>query len=815
VEKRLETSPWRDHISIAVVNSPTSTVISGNSAAVHDFVANTQADSVRAHLLPVDYASHSSQVESLREPLVSALAQVSSRVPDVPMYSTVTRDRIDGSGLDGDYWYRNLREPVRFHDVIQALESSGHDVFIEVSGHPVLTPHIDGDSTAVGTLQKDQPGLETLLSNATKIFVHGIFIDWAKLLPSQEPDPAAATGLPPYPFQHQSFWLADPISDKAQLHRIDWVPIARPARQSVEDWAVIGNDLPRAVRYREWPAAIAGGHDVVVSFVAPHGNTDDVPVATRQYVHEALTLLREWLADSRTESCRLVFVTRGALSDLASATVWGLLHTAQTEHPDRFQLVDLDDAESAVSLPDAIRCAQPQVAIRSGQMVVPQLVPADTRQGEQVHTDGTILITGGTGMMGATLARHLAKSGAQRLLLVSRQGQHAEGAPQLLDDLRAAGATAAVESCDVSDPDQLSDLLRNVQPPLTGVIHAAGQLDDGVVTRLTDEQVDTVFRPKVDAAWNLHLATRQMDLSFFILCSSVAGIIGTAGQAGYAAANAFLDALAQHRRDLGLPAQSMAWGLWQQPSAMTQGMTPADYQRLVDSGVVPFSDAVGVSLFDRARLLPEPLLVAASIDHEKLRRRSDSVPGKMPGRALIEALRESSTVERAETVLGLIRKHAAAVLGGSAEEIDPGRAFRELGYDSLTSLQLRNRLNKTFGVRLPATAVFDHPTSPEMATAILDQLFPAERPAPDLILRRLSELESLLDTLALDGQSGAAIANGIRQLQQKWESKAGKPKQHSDTVRRIDTATESEILAFIDNELGRAADVNKTPVSGE
>ncbi|MFF9165268.1 type I polyketide synthase, partial [Streptomyces longwoodensis] len=285
-----------------------------------------------------------------------------------------------------------------------------------------------------------------------------------------------------------------------------------------------------------------------------------------------------------------------------------------------------------------------------------------------------------------------------------------------------------------ADRTALTHLLHSIpaEHPLTAVIHCAGTLDDALLTTLSQDQLDHVLRPKVDAAWHLHDLTRHLDLSAFVLFSSAAGILGGPGQANYAAANAFLDALAHHRHAHGLPATSLAWGQWQQASGMTGGLAAADLARMSRTGLVPMSTDQGLSLFDTARMADEPLLVPMALDTGALRRQS-SRTGLLPPllrqlvggvvrrtarsadrgeqSALARTLAGRSTTEQKAILLDLVRTHIATVLGHTTPDtINPDQPFKDLGFDSLTSVELRNRLTTATGLKLPATLTFDHPT---------------------------------------------------------------------------------------------------------
>nr|AEZ54377.1 PieA4 [Streptomyces piomogenus] len=369
--------------------------------------------------------------------------------------------------------------------------------------------------------------------------------------------------------------------------------------------------------------------------------------------------------------------------------------------------------------------------------------------------DGTVLVTGGTGVLGGLVARRLvAEHGVRHLLLLGRRGPEAAGAAELTAELTALGARVTVTACDTADRDALARVLAAVpaEHPLTGVVHAAGVLDDAVIASLTPAQVAAVLRPKVDAAWHLHELTRDADLGSFVLFSSSAAVLGGPGQGNYAAANAFLDGLAQHRRAAGLPGLSIAWGLWEQASGMTGHLDDADLTRLRRSGVRPLSDADGLAMFDSALDADEALLVAMRLDVATARTalQSSSVPPLLrrligsparravavaePGGADAPARRLAALpeAERARALLELVRTNAAVVLGHATDDaIRPDLAFKQLGFDSLTAVELRNRLGAATGLRLPATLVFDHPRPDALAAYLLAELAPAAPAEPD------------------------------------------------------------------------------------
>ncbi|MFF9772005.1 SDR family NAD(P)-dependent oxidoreductase, partial [Streptomyces sp. NPDC014636] len=1126
VEERL--SAWSGRLAVAAVNGPSVVVVSGDADALDELLAACEADGVRARRVAVDYASHCAHVEEIEDVLLRELAGITPQAASVPFYSTVTAEVLDTTALDAGYWYRNLRQTVRFADTVRALLDDGFRLFIESSAHPVLTmgveqtaeEHLSTRISAVGSLRRDEGGLLRFLTSAAEAFVGGAVVDWAAVF---EGTGAQRVDLPTYAFQHQHYWLesepataadvtsaglssadhpllgaavtlaasdgalltgrlslrthpwlaehavagvtllpgtafvelalrageavacdrveeltleaplvlpedgavsvqvsvggpdesgrralnvysqadggpwtrhavgaltsggatavwadagaawppadaeavdveglyerfarngfgygptfqglravwrrGDEVFAEVRLHedqwsearnlgvhpalldaalhamafggfvrlpgsvtpdgdtgrvrlpfawngvalhaqgasalrvrlapagpdavavtavdesgrsvltvdslvtraisreqlsrahgtfheslfRLDWTAVASPAvSRAPGRWAVLGDDgtsLPTALksagaagaqaeRYADLPAlteSVAAGGNVPDLVFAPFaawlesGTPDELSAdRVRAVAHRALRLTQAWQGEERFAGSRLVFVTRGAVAarpgervpDPACAAVWGLVRAAQSENPDRFVLLDMDDQETSFAvLPQVLEGAEPQLAVRAGRPFAPRLarvraeratdgaVPDTMDEGTSAapvwSPEGTVLITGATGVLGSLVARHLvAEHGVRHLLLTSRSGRAAAGAAELADQLTALGASVRLAACDVADRAALAELLASVpaRHPLTGVVHAAGALDDGVLGSLTPERVDTVLRPKSDAAVNLHELTRDLPLTAFVLFSSAAGVFGAAGQANYAAANAFLDALAHHRRATGLPAASLAWGLWAERSAMTGHMDEGDVQRLNRSGVAALTSEEGLALFDRAVELSsateadgsavDPLLVPMRLDVAALRAQAASVgtpallrglvpvaprrvadsasargadePGQVP---LGQRLAGLSAAEQLRTLTELVRTHTATVLGhDSVDPVEEGHAFLELGITSLTAVEIRNRLNHVTGLTLPATLLFDHTTPAALAGYLRTQVVPGAAPEPE------------------------------------------------------------------------------------
>ncbi|WP_037626240.1 type I polyketide synthase, partial [Streptomyces aureus] len=493
--------------------------------------------------------------------------------------------------------------------------------------------------------------------------------------------------------------------------------------------------------------------------------------------------------------------------------VWGLVRSAQRELPGRFWLVDVEgDGDPVVT-------GEPEVVVRGGEAFAARLVRAagdegragaDEGERQPWGADGLVLITGGTGGLAALVARHVVvEHGVRRLLLLSRRGPAAEGVSELVAELAGLGADAEVVACDVGDRAALAKVLDG--RVVSGVVHAAGVLDDGVLEGMTPQRLDGVLRPKADAAWYLHELVGDVDQ--FVVFSSVAGAFGAAGQANYAAANAFLDALAVHRRALGWSGVSLAWGPWEQGAGMTEQLAAADVARMRRSGVLPLAGAEGLALFDAAG---GPAMVPVKLDLAALRT-SGEVPALLrglvrtparptaatayAGGGIVAALGAAAPADRPELVLELILKHATAVLGhGDAVELSPDRRFQDLGFDSLIAVEFRNRIGAEIGQRLPAALLFDYPTPADLVDHLLPRLVADEPTGPAALLADLERLERALDETTVDDERlRRQIAGRLEVLRGRWA--AGRQEEEEDGFD-VESATDDDMFRMLDDELG-------------
>ncbi|MEU4510447.1 SDR family NAD(P)-dependent oxidoreductase [Nonomuraea wenchangensis] len=447
----------------------------------------------------------------------------------------------------------------------------------------------------------------------------------------------------------------------------------------------------------------------------------------------------------------------------------------------------------------------------------------------ELDPDGTVLITGGTGVIAGHVARHLVtRYGARHLLLVTRRGLDAPGAAELRDELAELGASTRVEPCDVADRKALAALLAGIpaEHPLTGVVHAAGVLDDATIASLTPDRLAAVLRPKADSAWHLHDLTRRHDVALFVMFSSAAGLLGSPGQGNYAAGNAFLDALAQHRRHLGLPGHSLAWGLWAERSAMTAHVGTGDSARLAASGLRELDTETGLRRFDAAVSGDAPVVLAADVDADALSghpvppvlrglvaapaRRRAAADAPAAEESLADRLTGLLPAEQRRILLDLVRSHVAAVLGhASVDAVAADRAFAELGFDSLTAVELRNRLADAAGLRLPATLVFDHPNPEALVTFLLEELDPEHADPARAVLDELERLEATMAEPLAEAPAAQAdveaVAARLEALARRWREAHrrtdgdGAPREQ---VRDLAAATDEELFAMLDSELG-------------
>nr|AXL05423.1 beta-ketoacyl synthase [uncultured bacterium] len=603
-----------------------------------------------------------------------------------------------------------------------------------------------------------------------------------------------------------------PVSTASQaehhdvLFQVDWTELPAPQGEQTPSWTPVTtvDDVTVLADVPSVAVLAAGG--------------EDTPLALTSRV---LGVLQAWLTAAGQAESRLVVVTRGAVpadgpvTDPAAAAVWGLVRSAQAENPDRIVLLDLEPAADVAAVLGAVLATgEPQVAVRGTTFSVPRLARAGEQGPAVFRPEGTVLVSG-AGTLGGVVARHLvARHDVRRLVLASRRGADAEGMDDLVADLTGHGAAVSVVACDMSDRDQVATLLGEHRP--SGVVHTAGVLDDGVIGTLTPERLATVFAPKVDAVRHLDELTRGLELDAFVVFSSASGVFGSAGQGNYAAANAFLDAAMASRRAAGLPGLSLAWGLWEQATGMTAHLGETDQARMNRGGARAMTAAEGMALFDAAMGSGQALLVPTKLDLKDVRA-SGAVPHLLRGlvRAGRRQARSVSTegdglaskltglaaAEQEALLLELVRGHVAVVLGHTGSDgVRADTAFKDAGFDSLTSVELRNRLREATGLKLPATLAFDHPTPAVLARHLRDELGVSDDPL-SLVQARIADVEALISDLRPDDAMRSTITLRLQGLVARCNGVLEQA-DVSTVAGRLESASADEVLDFIDDEFG-------------
>jgi polyketide synthase 7 len=937
---------WGEDISIASINGPQSTVVSGTAQALDELMAACEGQEIRARRIPVDYASHSPQIERIRDEVLRAADGITPQPGTIPFYSTVTGQLVSGTELTPTYWYDNLRNTVEFEQTTRTLLAEGHRHFVEASAHPVLTVGIQEtidatgeQATTTGTLRRNEGGLGQFTASLAAVWTHGVPVAWGELLPR-----ARVVDLPTYAFQRERYWLESAGSPAAaggpgagsaagsgagEVEARFWEAVESQDLAALTDtlrWEGDGADAWGAVlpglsawrrgrqrrstldgwRYRitwqplsaanspvlsgRWlllvPASHGGGPqaaacaqalarhgaevtevvvdtarvdrvalaahldaepDAVLSLLAlddrPHPDHPEVPGSL-----SATAAVVQALLDRGLEA-RLWCATQGAVTvspgdavaSLGQAAVWGLGRVVALEHPQLWAgLIDLPAGVDDRSVPGLAAVlagldGEDQVALRPSGLFARRLTR--TPLGDPVRRwepRGTVLVTGGTGGLGRQVARWLARSGAEHLLLVSRRGPDAPGAAELEAELAESGARVTVAACDVADREAVRALLDGIpaELPLSAVVHTAAVLDDSVVDHLTPDQMARALRVKVCGALHLHELTQDQDLSAFVLFSSFGATFGLPGLGNYAPGNSALEALAEQRRARGLPATAVGWGTWA-GGGMAEGgvgergrmhgifemdpeLATAALQEALDRDETSpvlidlhwerfaptFSAKRPTHFFD---LVPEAV---RALEEESAA--AGDADGGGGAAALAQRLAGLTEVERNRELLDLVRKNAAAVMshgakqGGALEAIESGRAFRELGFDSLMAVELRNRIGAATGLRLAPTLVFDHPT-PEAVVRHLRaemSLDGASGEAP--VLDEIARLEQALAGFEPDSDTRITITRRLEALLWNWSDAPDGGTAAPEAAGEGDFASVSndEMFELIDRELG-------------
>ncbi|MEU0940447.1 type I polyketide synthase, partial [Embleya sp. NPDC005971] len=848
---------------IAAVNGPSAVVISGVEDVVVAIAEELRERGHKTRRLTVSHAFHSPLMDPVLDEFAAVLAGVELAEPVVPMAATAEEV------CSARYWVDHVREPVRFADHVTRLRAAGVTRFVEIGPDGVLTamgPENVADASFTALQRRDRPQVRTAVTALAHLHTAGHTVDWSRLFTGTA---ATLTDLPTYAFQHRHYWLdVDPLfTARPQTpgdgwhYRIDWrrrsagtsaglsgrwlllVPesderfvwVAGAEQMLTErGCAVIRVQVPAAADRTAQAAvvrdAVAGQRiDAVLSLLAfddrPHPDAEAVPsglaaVANTVQVCEELDLGRLWVA-TRQAVC-----VGGAdpAAETGQAQVWGLGRVAALEKPQLWAgLVDLPERADArirelvadvLAAPDG----EDQIAVREHGVFVRRMVRSSaSTTAREWQPGGTVLVTGGTGGVGANIARWLVTQDIERLLLVGRRGAEAPGAAALLDELTASGMPVAIEACDVTDAAAVRRLVDSIPAdrPLSAVIHAAGTLDDCLIDSLTPQRFAGALDVKIKGALNLH---ESIEDSHLVLFSSLAATVGTKGQGNYAAANTFLDAFAEQRSAAGLPTTSIAWGAWQGDGMVADHAVASRTRRY---GLPLMAPDRAIAALRHVMTEPAAAHIVADIDWSRFAAdftasRPSRLIADLPevralgelgpatrGTDLPAALAAMPEDERGPALLELVHELVTTVLGhdsapdagqASRSAIGPDSSFHGIGFDSLTAVELRNLLVVRVGVQLPATLVYDYPTLASLAEH-LDEHLAFEDRGVDGLLAQLDTLGAKLAVAELNADERSRITHRLNEIQSACAPR-------SDPARDLQSASRAEVLDFLTNELG-------------
>ncbi|WP_273942222.1 type I polyketide synthase [Kutzneria chonburiensis] len=873
-------------LSIAAVNGADSVVVSGEAVALRAFQDGCEADRVWCRRVDVaGIAAHSAEIESVRDELLAALQGIEPREAAVPFYSTVTGTRLTGRELAPEYWYRNLRETVRFLDVTELLVADGFGFFIETSPHPQLTVGTNqtlkafgSDGTVLGSLRRDSGGPEQMLLSLAEGYVNGLPVDWTRVLSGRR------IPLPTYAFQHEHYWLTDTAGAVTETDARFWDAVEREdlglLAQELGTDAGIAEALPALARWRrekrhrsrldslryriDWRAVtdspsaakvpgrwLLVGDDGRAKEVARLFETAEVLSAvdadraelaerlggafdTVAYVGqdaEQLLVLVQALGD-RDITVPLWCLTTGAVStgpsdppaDPHGAALWGLGRVVSLERPDRWGgLVDLPDAlddRSAGLLAGVLATAgdEDQLAVRSNGVWARRLAHAPATSPGEWKPSGTVLITGGTGAIGGAVARWLAEQGGCSLALISRRGSDAPGAAELAADL--TGTPYRIIAADVADHAAMAQVLKDVTAelgPVRSVFHAAGVPQSTPLEDMTSDEFRAVVSAKIDGARVLDELLDELDA--FVVFSSIAAVWGSSRSGAYAAGNAYLDALVEQRRARDAAGTSVAWGFWGD-GGMVDAETAPLLRRI---GLVPLSPQDGIAALHLALANDDVAVAVAEVDWEpfaatytaarprpliegleEVRQVGESAPPaeSVPAEVFRRQMLALESAQRLTVMTDLVRAEAAAQLGwDDPEHIQPHRAFKDLGLDSLASVGLRKRLDGKTGLTTPVTLAFDHPTPAEAAAFLLELLLPdGDRSVS--VEDELDRLETALAGSAAASVVRARITMRLSSILARWKENGPSEADEETADEGLADASDDELLDALGREFG-------------
>ncbi|WP_420903334.1 SDR family NAD(P)-dependent oxidoreductase [Streptomyces boncukensis] len=834
-------------LDIAAVNGPQSVVLSGDLEAINRYAAECTAHGRRVNILTVSHAFHSALMEPMLDDFATVLDSLTFHPARIPVVSNLTGAVAEpGAMQQPEYWLNQVRQPVRFADGVATTAELGVDRYLELGPDGVLSGMAQDTTTGAvfaPALRKGRDETDAVLTAISGLWTTGARIDWARVFADWG---GRTVDLPTYAFQRERYW-PQPSAGAAVgngldswRYRVAWDALGGlPSARLSGTWVVVGPEDA------DVSAALAAVGATVVS--VPARDVAELPDVAGVVLHaegwaDTLAAVQE-LGEVATP---LWVLTRGAVSvggsdrleDPSLAAVWGLGRVAALEVPHRWGgLVDLPEVVDAAAGERLVQVlagragdVEDQVAIREsgvyGRRLIRAVPAGVTEASWSPDPSGTVLVTGGTGALGAQVARWLAGRGVPHLVLTSRRGIAPDG---LLDELSGLGTRVSVAACDVADRDALAAVVAGVPAewPLTGVVHAAGLDDQQPLEATTPEAAASVLRAKVDGTRYLDELTRDLPLDLFVVFSSIAATWGSGGQGAYAAGNAFLDAWVQSRRERGLAGTSIAWGPWAGAGMAAdseaaralrrRGLTPMDPDLAMralaqaidrnDSGLT-VADVDWPRFAETFTLMRPSALLRGFVEADGAPTAGSTAAQEDDGGARAADLRARlagmSLEEQEAAMLEMIHCGIGTVLGYTSREDIDGRPFRDLGFDSLTAVEFRTVLAQDSGLRLDSTIAFDYPTPVVLARHLLDELGDSGADVAEPVISALDKLEAAYTAGWSDELVRARVTVRLQAFLAKWtaaESGGG-----DALTDQLDAAGDDELIAFIKNELGEGTE---------
>ena len=847
-----------DNVEISGYNTPSQTIISGDAEAVQSVMLRIAEQGCKTRMLDTSHAFHSYHMNGMLDDFMAVAQTIQFRPPKIPVISSMTGKLAKVGELErAEYWVQQARNAVRFVDAFEELANQGANVFVELGPSPTLcglgagclaNASQEATSLWLPSLKPNADEISVIQNSLGELHVRHVPVDWAEYF---RPLRCQRVNLPTYAFQRETFqretfqpaeqtnWsggiskgiaVDEAVQDMGKMmFELNWNRVDATEVQPRGSWGLLCPSK-RTMWTKEVERALS---DIGILLT---------PVSTLQEANQLDGLLSLW--DSDIDVVRMahrftanalaqlqaairigfaapvVWITRHAIGagagdrpvGIGAGPLWGLMHTARSEHPElRLRLLDMDEETDLAVLGVALMMGgYPEIAIRKQQLLIPQMEHASLATSPPVEApllrvDGAVLIIGGLGDLGRRIARRMATSHRIRdLILMSRRGMESPGADAFVAELAKLGAKATIFGGDIADLENLTSLMRIFTPdrPLRGVIHAAGVVDSGVLVSLTPQKCATTFASKVDGLWNLHQSTKDLDLDLFMMFSSISGVMGLPGLGNYAAANSFIDVLAYLRQAQGLPATSVAYGTWA-GDGMATTLVSTTRAHLSQLGLGFLAPEIGLKLFEQALRRGSALTVAALLDLQQLKTYYEEQGGvplfmrSLLGHTSIkkpidrsvnlrDILVEAAPEEHDRIVLRAVQAAVGKTLGYThMDDIDASRPLQDLGIDSLTAVLARNHLSNLTSIALPPNIALLHPDLRSLSKFLLSQMLPGGSESGSSSAPELDAATPSTTTSTASYVNMASIRRGVLDPRLQFNNVAACPTSYSSTPKSV------------------------------